>query len=137
MGLDEIDEIVSKYNCCPVKTIVLICFEIWRILLFHYLFTAKLSGMNENRESCDIPENKRTPEGIYSSVLSVSNVLQVPSSDPDVFNFAAHTLASGTVVLISVRLAGKGAKITVNCEKMVIGTMLLKDLKRALSSASI
>ncbi|BFY98475.1 hypothetical protein BsWGS_01515 [Bradybaena similaris] len=98
---------------------------------------AKLSGMNENRESCDIPENKRTPEGIYSSVLSVSNVLQVPSSDPDVYNFAAHTLASGTVVLISVRPAGKGAKITVNCEKMVIGTMLLKDLKRALSSPSI
>ncbi|CAG5115388.1 unnamed protein product [Candidula unifasciata] len=98
---------------------------------------AKLSGMNENRESCDIPENKRTPEGIYSSVLSVSNVLQVPSSDPDVFTFAAHTLASGTVVLISVRLAGKVAKITVNCEKMVIGTMLIKDLKRALSSPTI
>uniref|UniRef100_A0A0B7B0H2 AP-3 complex subunit beta n=1 Tax=Arion vulgaris TaxID=1028688 RepID=A0A0B7B0H2_9EUPU len=97
---------------------------------------AKLGGMNENRESCDIVENKRTPEGICISVLSASNVLQVPSSDPEVFNFAAHTLASTSMVLISVKLSGKTAKITVNCEKMVIGTMLLKDLKKALLSPS-
>lgn len=95
---------------------------------------AKLGGMNENKESCDIPETKRTPHGICSSVMSVANLLQVPSSDPNIFNFAAHTIATSTLVLASVTLNGKIPKITVNCEKMVIGTMLLKDLKRVLLS---
>ncbi|XP_059154175.1 AP-3 complex subunit beta-2-like [Physella acuta] len=96
---------------------------------------AKLGGMNENKESCDIPEAKRTPEAICTCVLSVANLLQVPSSDPNIYNFAGHTLATLTLVLASINLGGKTPKVTVNCEKMVIGTMLLKDLKRSLLSS--
>ncbi|KAH9524487.1 AP-3 complex subunit beta-2 [Bulinus truncatus] len=95
---------------------------------------AKLGGMNENKENCEIPEVKKCPQGVCSSVLSVANLLQVPSSDPAVFNFAAHTLATTTLVLVVVSIAGKNAKVTVNCEKMVIGSMLLKDIKRSLTS---
>uniref|UniRef100_A0A2C9JVD6 AP-3 complex subunit beta n=1 Tax=Biomphalaria glabrata TaxID=6526 RepID=A0A2C9JVD6_BIOGL len=95
---------------------------------------AKLGGMNENQESCDVPESKRTPHSICSAVMTVANLLQVPSSDPSIFNFAAHTLATSTLVLVSVNTGGKNVKVTVNCEKMVIGSMLLKDIKRSLTS---
>ena len=88
--------------------------------------------MNENRESCDVPESHQTPQGVCRCVLQAANVLQVASSDPDTFNFAAHTLASSTLVLVTVKMSGKSAKVIVNCEKMVIGTMLMKDLKRML-----
>ena len=60
-------------------------------------------------------------------------MLQVPSTDPVTFNFAALTLASSTLVLVQVKVTEEKAKIKVNSEKMVIGTMLLKDLKRLLS----
>lgn len=94
----------------------------------------KLGGMNENKETVAITEAKTSPEGICRCVRTVGNLLQVPSSEPDVYLFAAQTLASSTLVLVSVKVQGKSSKVTVNCEKMVIGTMLLKDLKRALTS---
>ena len=50
--------------------------------------------------------------------------------------FAGQTVSSSTLVLISVTLppedagdAASAVTITVNCEKMVVGNMLLKDLK--------
>ncbi|RUS71773.1 hypothetical protein EGW08_020467 [Elysia chlorotica] len=95
----------------------------------------KLGGMNENRETVAITEAKTSPDGLCRCVRSVANLLQVPSSQPDVYFFAAQTLATSTLVLVSVKVQGKSSKVTVNCEKMVIGTMLLKDLKRALTSS--
>lgn len=48
--------------------------------------------------------------------------------------FAAKTVASGSLVLVTVvTKEGMAAQLTVNCEKMVIGTMLVKDILQALS----
>ena len=104
---------------------------------FYYLnLSGKLGGMNENKETVAIPEARVTPEGICRCVRTVGNLLQVPSSQSDVYFFAAQTLATSTLVLVSVKVQSKSSKVTVNCEKMVIGTMLTKDLKRALTSAA-
>ncbi|GFO30668.1 Ap-3 complex subunit beta [Plakobranchus ocellatus] len=92
----------------------------------------KLGGMNENKETVAIAENNSSPEGLCLCVRSVANLLQVPSSQSDVYLFAAQTLATSTLVLVSIKVQGKSSKVTVNCEKMVIGTMLMKDLKKAL-----
>lgn len=56
-----------------------------------------------------------------------------PPSTP-VYRFAGKTVSSGSLVLVTVAMKdGAGAQLTVNCEKMVIGTMLVKDILQALS----
>ncbi|KAK7499691.1 hypothetical protein BaRGS_00009032 [Batillaria attramentaria] len=94
---------------------------------------SKLGGMNENSTNVTLDEEGRTPQSICTCVLTAGNLLQVPSSDENVFKFAAKTLASGTLVLVSVKLSDKKATVTVNSEKMVIGTMLLKDIQKAMA----
>ena len=90
--------------------------------------------MNENQDTFEIPVANKEEKTIVSRVGEVANVQIVPS-DPSksAHNFAAKTISSGTMVLVQVKLVNNTkAKVTVNCEKMVIGNMLLKDLKNAL-----
>jgi len=48
--------------------------------------------------------------------------------------FAAKTVTSGSLVLITLEWReGAAAQLTVNSEKMVIGTMLVKDIIQALA----
>ncbi|XP_067666923.1 AP-3 complex subunit beta-2-like isoform X2 [Haliotis asinina] len=92
----------------------------------------KLGGMNENSGSTDLPEKNQSPKAICSCVHTAANVLQVPSSEENIYRFSAKTLGDGTLVLVSVKVKESKATVTVNCEKMVIGTMLLKDIKSTL-----
>ncbi|XP_022105221.1 AP-3 complex subunit beta-2-like isoform X3 [Acanthaster planci] len=91
---------------------------------------SKLTGMNENSDKVTIPEVTNNEKAIITRVAEVSNVQIVPASEPEnlIFRFAAKTLSNGSLVLVTV---GKG-KITTNCEKMVIGSMLVKDIKKSL-----
>ena len=73
----------------------------------------------------------------YIIILSIiyTFLLQVPSTEDGTYRFAAQTMASNIPALITVSLAESGTgKLTVNCEKMVIGTMLMKDIKGSLES---
>ncbi|XP_038072193.1 AP-3 complex subunit beta-2-like isoform X2 [Patiria miniata] len=91
---------------------------------------SKLIGMNENSDKVSIPDAINNEKAIISRVAEVANVQIVPASDPEhlTYRFAAKTLSTGSLVLLTV---GKG-KITTNCEKMVIGSMLVKDIKKSL-----
>ncbi|OWF47522.1 AP-3 complex subunit beta-2-like isoform X3 [Mizuhopecten yessoensis] len=95
----------------------------------------KLGGMHENSGNVKLAPSKSDPKSICICVHTVANVLQVPSSNENLFIFAARTLATGTLTLISVRTKDETAKLTVNCEKMVIGTMLHKEIKNLLSKS--
>lgn len=95
------------------------------------LFSGKLGGMNENSANVSLPEEGNSSVFLCTCILTAGNLLQVPSSDGSVFKFAAKTLASGTLVLVTVKLLDKKANVTINSEKMVIGTMLLKDIQKA------
>ncbi len=58
----------------------------------------------------------------------------VPPPDHPVHRFAGRTVTSGSLVLVTVATKEEGAaQLTVNCEKMVIGTMLVKDILLALT----
>ncbi|XP_041375514.1 AP-3 complex subunit beta-2-like [Gigantopelta aegis] len=92
----------------------------------------KLSGMNENVSKVNISESNQPMNDLCRCVHTVANVLQIPSSDDAVLRFAAKTVAMSALVLITVMKNDDSAKMTVNCEKMVIATMLLKDIKAAL-----
>lgn len=96
----------------------------------------KLKGMTENTGKVTLPKEKSDAKSVVTSVLTVANMLQVPSSESDtVYRFAAKTMSEGVLVLVSVSLNEESANIVVNCEKMVIGTMLLKDLKSLLATS--
>ena len=90
--------------------------------------------MTENTCKVTLEEDKTDMKSIINCVHRVANVLLVPSTDDNAFRFSAQTMATGTLVLVSVIVKELLAKLTVNCEKMVIGTMLMKDLKAAFGS---
>jgi len=85
-------------------------------------------------------------------VTETANVARI-GDDEDSLRFAGQTLSSATLVLITVtppataaEVAAEGAtvaaaegatvSVVVNCEKMVVGNMLLRDLKIRLAAST-
>ncbi|XP_071846020.1 AP-3 complex subunit beta-2-like isoform X2 [Apostichopus japonicus] len=98
---------------------------------------AKLKGMNEASDQVKIAAAKSDSKALSLAVGRVANIQVVPVSDPNekVQRFAGRTISTGSIVLISIgNVDDSRSKIMVNCEKMVIGSMLTKDIRRALSS---
>ncbi|NXG45142.1 AP3B2 protein, partial [Psilopogon haemacephalus] len=95
----------------------------------------KLMGMSEITEKLMLPEKCWSDHTIVQQVTSAANVGRVPcGANNEYSRFAAKTMTSGSLVLITLeRWEGTTAQLTVNSEKMVIGTMLVKDIIQALS----
>ncbi|NXE85118.1 AP3B2 protein, partial [Cochlearius cochlearius] len=94
----------------------------------------KLTGMSEITEKLTLPEKCRSDHTIVQQVTSAANVGRVPCGADNEYRFAAKTVTSGSLVLITLeRREGAAAQLTVNSEKMVIGTMLVKDIVQALA----
>ncbi|XP_072881051.1 AP-3 complex subunit beta-2 isoform X4 [Hemitrygon akajei] len=96
--------------------------------------TGKLMGMNEINEKLTLGEQYRTDQAIVQQVMSTANLGRVPCGQSAEYRFAARTVSGGALVLISLITKDAGAaQLTVNCEKMVIGTMMAKDIMEALA----
>ncbi|NXR54957.1 AP3B2 protein, partial [Hippolais icterina] len=94
----------------------------------------KLMGMSEITEKLTLPEKCRSDHSIVQQVTSAANVGRVPCGASNEYRFAAKTVTSGSLVLITLeRREGSTAQLTINSEKMVIGTMLVKDIIQALA----
>ncbi|NXK65336.1 AP3B2 protein, partial [Sylvietta virens] len=94
----------------------------------------KLMGMSEITEKLTLPEKCRSDHTIVQQVTSAANVGRVPCGASNEYRFAAKTVTSGSLVLITLeRREGSTAQLTINSEKMVIGTMLVKDIIQALA----
>ncbi|KAL9837960.1 AP-3 complex subunit beta-2 isoform 3-T3 [Geothlypis trichas] len=94
----------------------------------------KLMGMSEITEKLTLPEKCRSDHSIVQQVTSAANVGRVPCGASNEYRFAAKTVTSGSLVLITLeRREGSTAQLTINSEKMVIGTMLVKDIIQALT----
>lgn len=92
----------------------------------------KLRGMNEHLASVPLPEyfDRRT---LQKRVFEIANMSNIPSTNGDELCFAGQTFSSKSLLLLTVDLATAGlATLTVNCEKMVIGSMFLNEIKAAL-----
>ena len=90
--------------------------------------------MNEASASVTLPMSNMNPQSIGTRIYNVANVLLVPSSSPDtLFLFAARTIATDADVLVEVKVNEGRANVKVNCDKMVIGQMLLKEIRSALT----
>ncbi|XP_034031841.1 AP-3 complex subunit beta-2 isoform X4 [Thalassophryne amazonica] len=105
----------------------------------------QLMGMNEITEKLTLDTKCRNEHALVQRVTTAANLGRVPCGsdkecsppllppDHPVYRFAGRTVTSGSLVLVTVATKEEGdAQLTVNCEKMVIGTMLVKDILLAL-----
>jgi len=90
----------------------------------------KLSGMNESTGHVELPSAACDATTVQDKVYKAANVLQVPSGDPKKLLFAGQTVSGSCLMLLSIEL--ESSTITVNTEKIVLGSMLVKELKSAL-----
>lgn len=96
----------------------------------------KLLGMNETSATITMATANTSSQAISKQVLSVANVGEVSSSQNNFHRFAGRTVSSGALVLISLELKESStALLTINTEKSVMASMLLRDLKQALAQA--
>uniref|UniRef100_H0VJP8 AP-3 complex subunit beta n=1 Tax=Cavia porcellus TaxID=10141 RepID=H0VJP8_CAVPO len=94
----------------------------------------KLTGMNEITEKLMLPDTCRSDHTVVQKVTATANLGRVPCGTSDEYRFAGRTLTSGSLVLLTLDARPTGtAQVTVNSEKMVIGTMLVKDVIQALT----
>ncbi|XP_072593470.1 AP-3 complex subunit beta-2 isoform X1 [Vulpes vulpes] len=94
----------------------------------------KLTGMSEITEKLTLPDTCRSDHIVVQKVTTVANLGRVPCGTSDEYRFAGRTLTSGSLVLLTLDAQPTGAaQLTVNSEKMVIGTMLVKDVVQALT----
>ncbi|XP_055969902.1 AP-3 complex subunit beta-2 [Sorex fumeus] len=94
----------------------------------------QLTGMNEITEKLTLSEACRSDHTVVQKVTATANLGRVPCGTADEYRFAGRTLTSGSLVLLTLDSRPAGAALlTVNSEKMVIGTMLVKDVVQALS----
>ncbi|XP_049708466.1 AP-3 complex subunit beta-2 isoform X2 [Elephas maximus indicus] len=94
----------------------------------------KLTGMNEITEKLTLPDTCRNDHIVVQKVTTTANLGRVPCGTSDEYRFAGKTLTSGSLVLLTLDARPAGAaQLTVNSEKMVIGTMLVKDVVQALT----
>ncbi|KAM9754234.1 AP-3 complex subunit beta-2 isoform 8-T8 [Menidia menidia] len=106
----------------------------------------QLMGMNEISEKLTLDVKCRNEHAIVQRVTTAAHLSRVPcGSDKEcsppvpppahpVHRFAGRTVTSSSLVLVTVATKEEGAaQLTVNCEKMLIGTMLVKDISLALT----
>nr|KAF6439724.1 adaptor related protein complex 3 subunit beta 1 [Rousettus aegyptiacus] len=93
-----------------------------------------LTGMNETSTIIIIAPQNFTSSVILQKVVNVANVGVVPSGQDNIHRFAAKTVHSGSLMLVTVELKeGSTAQLIINTEKTVIGSVLLRELKPVLS----
>lgn len=93
-----------------------------------------LTGMNEASATIIAAPQNFTPSMILQKVVNVANLGAVPSGQDNVHRFAAKTVHSGSLMLVTVELKeGSTAQLIINTEKTLIGSVLLRELKPVLS----
>ncbi|XP_027881205.1 AP-3 complex subunit beta-1 isoform X2 [Xiphophorus couchianus] len=96
----------------------------------------KLMGMNETSAIIAMATANTSKQNISKQVLSVANVGVVSSDQNNLQRFAGRTVSSGALVLVTLELRESStALLTINTEKTVMASMLLRDLKQALYQA--
>lgn len=122
------DEILS----CPINIKAPIGEILRSVLLPETVFIAekeKLKGMNEHLTKVNFTGNRKT---LSQKIFEAAN-LAVVSSEDNIIRYAAHTLTSKSLVLVTIKIINdESLEICVNCEKMVIGSMLMNELKNNL-----
>nr|XP_054508851.1 AP-3 complex subunit beta-1 isoform X3 [Agelaius phoeniceus] len=93
-----------------------------------------LTGMNETSTTIAVAPQNSTRLVIIERVVKAANLGVVPSGQDNIHRFAAKTVHSGSLMLVTVELKESStAQLIINTEKTVIGSVLLRELKPVLS----
>ncbi|NXY41363.1 AP3B1 protein, partial [Ceuthmochares aereus] len=93
-----------------------------------------LAGMNETSATVAVAPQNSTRLVIIERVVKAANLGVVPSGQDNIHRFAAKTVHSGSLMLVTVELKDSStAQLIINTEKTVIGSVLLRELKPVLS----
>ncbi|NXJ16486.1 AP3B1 protein, partial [Odontophorus gujanensis] len=93
-----------------------------------------LTGMNETSATIDVAPQNSTSRVITERLVKAANLGVVPSGQDKIHRFAAKTVHSGSLMLVTVELKESStAQLIINTEKTVIGSVLLRELKPVLS----
>nr|XP_047907999.1 AP-3 complex subunit beta-1-like [Anser cygnoides]XP_047908000.1 AP-3 complex subunit beta-1-like [Anser cygnoides] len=93
-----------------------------------------LTGMNETSATIAVAPQNSTSLVIIEKVVKAANLGVVPSGQDNIHRFAAKTVHSGSLMLVTVELKESStAQLIINTEKTVIGSVLLRELKPVLS----
>ncbi|XP_039270685.2 AP-3 complex subunit beta-1-like [Styela clava] len=94
----------------------------------------KLGGMNENTGKLNLPSSLDDKE-ICKRITHVLNVCRVPSTQDNIYRFAGKTASCESVLLVCFDQSSgdSTSKLQVHCDKMVIGSMIFKQIKEKLS----
>ncbi|XP_032088290.1 AP-3 complex subunit beta-2 isoform X2 [Thamnophis elegans] len=94
----------------------------------------KLTGMSEITEKLTLPDSCQSDHVIVQKVTAAANVSRVPCGSDKEFRFAAKTVSGECLILITLeKKPDNSAQLTINSEKMLIGTMLVKDIIHSLT----
>ncbi|XP_042731338.1 AP-3 complex subunit beta-1 [Lagopus leucura] len=93
-----------------------------------------LTGMNETSATINVAPQNSTSRVIIERLIKAANLGVVPSGQDKIHRFAAKTVHSGSLMLVTVELKESStAQLIINTEKTVIGSVLLRELKPVLS----
>ncbi|NXC87720.1 AP3B1 protein, partial [Cercotrichas coryphoeus] len=93
-----------------------------------------LTGMNETSATIAVAPQNAARLVIIERVIKAANLGVVPSGQDNIHRFAAKTVHSGSLMLVTVELKESStAQLIINTEKTVIGSVLLRELKPVLS----
>ncbi|KAM7350501.1 adaptor related protein complex 3 subunit ruby isoform 2-T3 [Cochliomyia hominivorax] len=99
----------------------------------------KLRGMNEHQTKLKMKQNAIEPTTLKQKIFECINVAALTSNNTDnpVYNFVGQTMTSKSLVLISCDWSQTPDELVlqVNCEKMVIGSMVLNEITSYLNNA--
>lgn len=128
-------DIVTKTHTCHATIKVTVGEFIRAVLMNENVYReerSKLRGMNEHSLSIPLNTSLSDVRLLQQRIYEHANVASVPSSLPNILQFAGQTLSSQNLVLLTVEIGDGTADVMVNCEKMVVGSMLLNEIKAAL-----
>lgn len=92
----------------------------------------KLRGMSESSCKVSLRSEFWDRRRLQTKIYEIANVASITHGDStDLLLFAGQTLGSKSLVLISIGLEdeNKKASVTVNCEKLVVGSILMNEIK--------
>ena len=98
---------------------------------------AKLKGMNEiSNQVPGISHAQFLSKNLNEKLLEGFGICQIPSSQQSIIKYAAITSSSKTQLLLSLFFNNETnvCHLNVNCEKIVIASMLIKEVKEILFS---
>lgn len=97
---------------------------------------AKLKGMNEvSGQVAGVSHALFMSKNLSEKILEGFNVCQIPSSQQDLIKYAALSTSGKCPLLLSLYFNGQTncCQLNVNCEKIVIASMFIKEIKVALA----